>query len=339
MSIGLDIGSKTIKVVELNRSAGKYNLKSAGVIGYTSNINLENITDDKQLSSLAQTIKKLFKDAKISSNKTAVAIPETQSFTRLMKFPLLNDQEIDSAVKWEAEEYIPIPVKEAIIEHQILERRETSTPPQVLVLLIAVRKDVVEKYIKLLQFVDISVVGVETELMALARSLAPPDKTVLIVDFGAHSTDIAVVKKEQLIFSRSVPTAGDAFSRAVAQSIGVSPEQAEEYKKTYGLSPGQLEGKVSHSLAPVIKVIIEEIKKTLHYYQLEVKSDPPTSIILSGGSSGLPGISTTFTQLLGLEVGVGNPFQKISVDPASAKKLANFAPLYAVAAGLAMRED
>lgn len=339
MSIGLDIGSKTIKVVELSRAGDKFDLKSAGVIGYPAATSLEALTDEKQLTSLAQTIKKLCKDAKLSSKNVSLSIPETQSFTRLMKFPLLTDQEIDSAVRWEAEEYIPIPVKEAVIEHQVLERRDTGNPPQVLVLLIAVHKEVIERYLKLLNLADLNAVAVETELMSLTRSLAPPDKTVLIVDFGASSSDIAVVKNEQVFFSRSVPTAGDAFTRAVAQSIGATPEQAEQYKRTYGLSPDQLEGKVYRSLSPVIKTVIEEIKKSVHYYQLEVKGDPPSSVILSGGSSAIPGVSTAFTQLLNLEVVIGSPFRKINVDPSSAQNLANYAPLYAVAAGLAMRGD
>jgi len=339
MSVGIDIGTKSIKVVELDKSGDKFILKSAGIVGYASTTNIENLTDEKQLSSFAQTIKKLFKDAKISSKNVAVSLPETQSFTRIMKFPLLNDQEISSAVKWEAEEYIPIPIKEAILEHQIIERRETGSPPQVFVLLVAVHKDTVNKYLQILEQADLNVVGAETELLSLSRSLAPADKTVVLVDFGALSTDIAIVKRGQLFFSRSVPTGGEAFTRAVAQSIGVSPEQAEEYKRTYGLSQGQLEGKIGQSLVPIIKVTVEEIKKAIHYYQLEIRGEAPSCIILSGGTSSLPGIGTTLTQMLNLEVEVGNPFKNITIESSAAKNITQFAPLYAVAAGLAMRED
>lgn len=339
MSVGLDIGSRTIKVVELAKQGNEFVLKSAGAIGY-SGMNIDaNLDDEKQMADLAGVIRKLMNDAKINSKTVTISLPETQVFTRVMQFPLLNDQEIASAVKWEAEEYIPIPIKEAIIEHQILERRESANPPQVLVLLIAVLRTLVEKYVKIASLAGLSVASVETELLAIARSLSQPDKTVLIVDFGASSTDIAVAKGEQLFFSRSVQTAGDAFTRAVAQSLGVTPQQAEEYKRTYGLSPDQLEGKVGRALDPIFKVVAGEIKKAIHYYQLNIKGESPTSVVISGGSAGLPGAATALTNLLGMEVTIGTPFSKIKVDPEAAQGLANYAPLYAVAVGLAMRGD
>ena len=339
MSIGLDIGTKTIKVVELAKQGRELTLKSAGAIGYNGLTIDANLNDEKQMADLAGVIKKLLADAKISAKTVNISLPETQVFTRVMQFPLLNDSEIASAVKWEAEEYIPIPLKEAIVEHQILERNESANPPQVLVLLIAVLRGLVEKYVKIVGLAGLSVASVETETLAAVRSLAPPDKTVLIVDFGASSSDIAIAKNEQLFFSRSVQTAGDAFTRAVAQSLGVSPQQAEEYKRTYGLSPDQLEGKVGRALDPIFKVVAGEIKKAIHYYQLNIKGESPTSIIISGGSSGLPGAAPALTNLLGMEVTIGTPFSKIKVDPESARGLANYAPLYAVSVGLAMRGD
>lgn len=338
MSVGIDIGSKTIKVVELARDGNRMALKSAGTVGYTAS-DVTTFRDDKEYQALGEALKKLFKDAKIASKNVTIALPETSVFTRILKFPLLNDQEIASAVKWEAEEYIPIPLKDAVVEHVILERQEVGNPPQVLVLLIAVTKDLVERYVKVAGFAGLNVVAVETELMAMVRSTAPVDKTAVLIDFGAHSTDLAIAKQGQLFFSRSIPTAGDAFTRAVAQTLGVSVEQAEEYKKTYGLSPEALEGKVGQSLIPVFRVVAEEIKKALHYYQLEVRGEAVSSVLISGGTAGLPGVATELTKMLGIEVAVANPFANVTVDPAAASSLANFAPLYSVAVGLALRGD
>jgi len=338
MSTGLDIGSKTIKVVELKPHGDKLALKSAGAVGY-SGAHLEQIQDDQSLAQIAQTIKKLISDAKISSRDVSISLPESQVFTRILKFPLLNEQEIASAVKWEAEEYIPLPLNEAVIQHVVLERQETKNPPQTLVLLTAAARNLVQKYVNLLAMANINVVGVETELMSMTRSMAPQAGVAVLVDFGARSTDIAIVKDEQLFFSRSVPTAGEAFTRAVAQALGVTPQQAEEYKRTYGLDENQLEGKVGRALLPIFKTVTEEIKKAVHYFQLDVKADAPSSVILAGGTAGMPGVSQAFTRLLGSEVVIGNAFSKIVVDADSAKNLAGYAPLYTVAVGLAMRGD
>lgn len=336
--IGLDIGTKTIKVIELERDGSKFKLKSAGAISYTG-LQIENFSNDKDYANLATTIKKLLHDAKITSKDVNIALPESQVFTRTLRFPFLTDQEVESAVKWEAEEYIPIPLNEAILQHQIVERRENGNPPQVSVLVVAAPRTLVEKYVKVASLAGLNCSFVETELISLVRSLAPPDQTVMIIDFGAESTDLAIAKDEQLVFSRSIQTAGEAFTRAVAQYLGVADAQAEEYKRTYGLSKEQLEGKVGSALEPVFRVVAEEIKKVIHYYQIEEKGIAPTSLILAGGTSGLPGIAPTLTRLLGIEVLIGDPFAKVTVDPKAMANLSNFAPLYSLAVGLAMRGE
>jgi|WetSurSiteA1Bulk_404760.scaffolds.fasta_scaffold00731_5 type IV pilus assembly protein PilM len=338
MSIGIDIGSKTIKIVELAKEGQGYALKASGVVGYTG-VSPDKFVDDKEAIALAEVIKKLHKEARISGNEVNVSLPEQLVFTRTIKFPLLTDQEIAQAVKWEAEQYIPIPINEAIVQHQIIEKRENASPPEVVVLLVAAPKEIVEKYIKVLQMAGLNPVGVETELMALSRALAPVNATSLILDFGARSTDIAIAKKGQLVFSRSIPTAGDAFTRAVAQSLGVEYQRAEEYKKAYGMAGGQLEGKIKIALDPIFRMVIDEVKKAIHFYQTEEKGEMPSSIILSGGTSGMPEAISLFTQNINIETVLGNPFARIAMDPQVAKTLAAYAPLYSIAVGLALRGE
>ena len=339
MSVGIDIGTSSIKVVELNSQGGSFALKSAGAVAYTGPEIDPNLKDEKEMANMSAVIKKLMHDAKISSRDVVMSLPETQVFTRVMQFPLLNDQEIASAVKWEAEEYIPIPLSDAIVEHQILERRESSTPPSVLVLIIAVLRTLVERYVQILEKAGLNVVAVETELTSMIRSLAPAKGTVMVVDFGSKSTDIAIAKDSQLYFTRSIPTAGQAFTRAVTQALNANPVQSEQYKKTYGLNPNQLEGKVGQALTPIMRTIAQEIKKAIHYYQMNLGGEVPTSVTFSGGSSAMPGLTPLFSNLLGMEVNMGSPFSRVKVDESAMKTLANFAPLYSVAVGLAMRQE
>ena len=335
--VGIDIGSRTIKIVELEKEGNAFSLKSSGIVGY-SGTTLDKMTDEKEMGALAQIIKKLFAEARASSKDVAISLPEPLVFTRTIKFPLLTDSEIASAVKWESEQYIPIPVSEAVIQHTILSRNEKASPPEVLVLLVAAPKTVVEKYVKVVQLAGLNPIAVETELIAITRSLAPPDKTVLLVDLGATSTNIAISKSGLLSFSRSVPIAGEAFTRAIIQGLGVSAQQAEEYKKTYGLTAAQLEGKIKGVLDPVLKLVVDEIKKAVSYYLTEEKGESPSSLIVTGGTSGMPEIISVLSSLLGLKISVGNPFGKVKMDPETLKKLAPYSPLYGVAVGLAMRD-
>lgn len=335
--VGIDIGSKTIKIVELVKSGNKIRLKASGIVvhkGKTPDIAKE----EKDMVEVSEAIKKLYKEAKISSRDVAIALPEAKVYTRVIKFPPLTDSEIASAVKWEAEQYIPIPMNEAIIQYQVIERREDLSPAQVSVLLVAAQKAMVDKYARCIEMASVNLVAVETELMSLVRSLAPNEGTVLLVDFGARSTDIAIAKNSQLMFSRSIPTAGDALTRALAQSLSITPLQAEEYKKTYGLS-SQLEGRVKKALDPVFKIVADEMKKAIYYYMSEEKGDSPASAVLAGGSAGLPEVAGALTKMLGLEVVVGNPFAKIEVDPEALRSLSGYSPLYSIAVGLAMRES
>lgn len=338
MAVGLDIGTKTIKMVELSHEKDSWKLRASGVIGYTGTP-LDKMTSDREYSLLAGAIKKLHKEAQVSSKDVAIALPEVQVFTRTVKFPLLTNAEIASAVKWEAEQYIPIPKEDAIIQHEIIGKMEDTTPPSTIVLLVAAPRALVSKFAKVVEMAGLKLVAVETELMSLVRSLAPESGTSMVVDFGARSTDIAIAKSGQLSFSRSVPTAGEAFTRAVSQTLGVDAAQAEEYKKTYGLSTQQLEGKIKASLDPVIQSVADEMKKAIQFYKSDSQGESPKSILISGGSARMPEMSTYFTNVLGIEVAVGNPFAKVNLSPETAKSLAGYAPLYAIAGGLAMRED
>lgn len=335
--VGIDIGSKTIKVVELQKEGNGFTLSASGIVGYSGQ-SVEKMVDDKEFANLGEVVKKLHSEAGVSSKDVVISLPEQQVFTRTIKFPLLTDAEIASAVKWESEQYIPIPVNEAIIQHSILQRNETSSPPEVLVLLVAAPRVVVERYTKVISSAGLNTVAVETELIALTRSLAPADKTILLVDLGAGSTDIAIAKNGLLSFSRSIPIAGEAFTRAVSQGLGISAVQAEEYKKTYGLETKELEGKIKIALDPVLRMVVDEVKKAINFYQTEEKGDAPSAVVISGGSSGMPQMISSLSSLLGLEVLIANPFSSVSIDPETAQKLAPYSPLYSVAVGLAMRE-
>ncbi|QQG47263.1 MAG: type IV pilus assembly protein PilM [Candidatus Woesebacteria bacterium] len=338
MSVGLDIGSKTIKVVELSNERNIISLKTASIVGHAS-ADIDKMQEDADFANIAGVIKKLWNDAKVSSNKVAISLPESAVFSRIVRFPMLSDQEVASAIRWEAEEYIPIPPKEAVISYQIVEKKESASPPEVVVLLIASPRNIVEKYVKLVEIAGLTVVGVETSLLSLVRALAPVNQTAVLMDFGAKSTNLAISKNGQLLLSRSIPTAGDAFTRAVAQSLGVSESQADEYKRAYGMDNDQVGVKIGGALGPIFRIVSEEVKKAVHFYQNDESADVPSILILSGGTSGLPGIVPTMTRLLGMEVLIGNPFSKIAVDPKIVADLESYSPLYSVAVGLALRND
>jgi type IV pilus assembly protein PilM len=339
MSIGLDIGSKSIKVVELEKKGSNWSLKSSGVVGY-SGMSLENAQNEKDLAPLSEIIKKLFKESRISSRDVFLALPERFAFVKVVTFPLLTDQEIDAALKWEADQYIPIPLEEAVMQYQVILRDENSTPPQVKVLLVAARRSLLEKYVLLAQLSGLQVLAIENEMMSLARLISMESNLSAVVNFGASSTDIGMIKDGKLWFSRSIPTGGDALTRSIVQSLRIEPLQAEEYKKTYGLSNKLLEGRVRSAMEPVMRSLVEEINKAIQYFVSENSQlGKPKQLIISGGLAGLPDLMPYLTKEFDMEILLSNPFLRITVPPESQKLVLGYAPFYSVAAGLAMRED
>ena len=266
--LGIDIGTKSIKLIELAKSGETWSLKSSGAVGFVG-VSPDKAQTDDDLNNISEILKKIIKQTGVSSKDVNLSLPEALVFTRVIKFPLLSDEEVSAAVKWEAEQYIPIPANEAVIQYLILDRNETTS--QTSVLLVAAPKAVVEKYVKVMRMAGLTPVSAESELTAIARCLSPENGVSLLLDLGTSATDMAIVKNKKIVFTRSIPVASDAFTRAVSQGLGIDEKQAEEYKKTYGLSTDQLEGKVKSALDPILKMVIDEVKKPFISMNLKKK--------------------------------------------------------------------
>lgn len=336
-AFGLDIGSTSIKVVQLSQTGKNFSLVAAGITSSPAKgLESENIQD---MEVLAQTIKKLVSDTKINTPDVAISMPESKVYTRLMnKLPLLTDEEVASAIAWQAEPYIPIPIEQASLSYQIVQRNQPqgSKPGSTEVLLVAAEKDLVKRYNDLAAMAGLNLVNVTSEMSALSGSLSIPSQTVLVADIGATSCDFGIVRSGQLLVSRSVATGGNVLTRAVMTNLSVDNSRAEEYKKSYGLSAQFLEGRVRSALEPVVKVIAEEAKKTIQYYKSDAgKDDQVSAMVISGGTAGIPDGAAYFANEVGLEVSVGDPFSQIAKNEQTAKSLSAWTPLYGIAVGLA----
>ena len=333
---GLDIGSHKVKIAQVQKTGENYHLTALGIAPST----LKGVLSDAEsdLTQLSTVIKKLYQETKIKTKNVVSALPQDQVFTQVITLPKLSEDELNSALKWEAEQYIPIPLAEVTISHQIIGRVKENAKEKIEVLLAAAPNRLIDKVIRVLKTAGLNPLSLEIEIMAVARSLIlSGPETVMIVDFGANATDIAVVEDKQVVFVRSIATGGEALTRAVAANLGLTVTQAEAYKKAYGADPEKLEGKMLEAIVPVIEVVIKEIEKILHFYQTE-KKKTITRVILAGGTAGLPEISSLLVKKLNLEIQIGNSFSQIVKETLPKKLSATEIPLYAIAVGLAMKE-
>ncbi len=334
---GLDIGSTSLKIAQVEKAGAKFKLASAGIAS-TPQPGLASEAE-ADLIALATAIKKLHQESKITNKNVVTALPEGQIFTRVIELPQMNENELAQAVPWEAEQFIPMPLSDVTLDWQIVSR---GTPgkieEKIKVFIVASPTVLVQKYVKILEMAGFSVAAVETEITAASRALIPSTSpTTLLINLGAKSCDLAIVSKGQVVLTRSIPTAGEAFTRAVATALSIEPTQAEEYKIAYGLGEDQLEGKIRKAITPVFDVVVSEVKKAIFSWR-EKEKEAISSIILAGGTANLPQAGTFLTSELGLEVQIADPFGKLVSDPKLISALRDKSPLFAVSVGLAEKE-
>lgn len=342
-ALGIDIGTKYIKYVELQHLGNnKYHLLSIGMAPVTSKgIESEAAIDQE---TLAISIKKLLKDGGVKTSTVIGAMPETHVFTRIVQVPPLSERELISAIKWEAEQYIPLPLEEVQLDFTVVgQSQDASGVKKFDVLLVAAPKKFIERYLKILDMTDLEVDALETEIISVSRALLPAASdravTAMVVNLGAKTTDLSILRNGVIAFTRSIPTGGEHFTKALAQDLGFPIPQAEEYKKTYGLRKNELEGKVFNSLRPLFGVVIEEIKRSITFFQNKFPDEVVSTIMLSGGTAKLPGLVEALVEETGVETQIGNPWARVEKDLKRFARLDEEGPIFAVACGLAMREN
>ncbi|MBA3724505.1 MAG: type IV pilus assembly protein PilM [Candidatus Levybacteria bacterium] len=338
-AFGLDIGNNAIKVAWLNHDKN--------TISYASSLSVPTPVQGMQSESpfdhqeLAQIINKLVIDAKITTNNVNIALAENHAFTKVVEMPMLSEKELSSAIYWEAEQYIPMPLDTVTLAWSKLETPNSSlSEERMQVLLVAAPKTLIKRYQTILDLAGLTIVSVETEILAVIRSLIPPNNTPtsLIANIGAMSTTLGIVQNGIIVFNYSVPLGGIALTRAIASDFGLPIEQAEEYKRVYGLSDKNFGGKVGRAIEPILTTLLTEVKKALTFYTDKYKSESPISqILLTGGGASLPGLAVYFAQNLGLEGVLANPWSMLNIQGVP-QAVEQKGPEFAVAIGLALKE-
>lgn len=338
---GLDIGSHSIKAVQLSGSFENPSFVSAGQIETPKPTNQAPVGEDKETTkAIADAVKTLHKEAHFSTDKVVTALSESQIFTRVVELPAIKQSEIKEAIAWEAEQYVPVPMSEVKLDWQVLSN-ETNTG-KVEVLLVAAPISLINKTMDIVRLANLTPVSLETETTAVVRSLVQRIQsapTTMVVSIGASTTNLSIVSTGRISFTRSIATGGLFLARGVAQTLGFEIDQATEYMKTYGLDSTSLEGKVMQAIKPIFDVIVNEIRRVLAYYSSKHPELPVKRVVVTGGTAKLPGMVIYLAEALGIEVQVGNPWEGISLPAQISRKLAEDATSYAVSVGLALKPN
>lgn len=339
--VGIDIGASSIKAVALSLKEKPPRLISLGQVtspqpGIISDSDLD-------LEAVASAIKNLIAQLKPPERKVVIALPESRIFTRVIyDLPYLTDDELGQAIRYAAEEFVPMPIQQVNLNYQIIFRSPQKGPQsRTVVFIVASPKNIVEKYLRVMNMAEVKPIAIETELIAASRALVgsnPFSPVTLIIQLGATTTDFAIVSDGLILLTRSISTGAIALTRSIAQSFNFELIQAEEYKKVYGLLEDQLEGKLYQVLKPIIDVILSEARRVIQSHEIQNPQKAVKRVVLTGGGAKLPGLVVYLANSLGLEVQEADPWFSINKDPNLKTKLVADAPLYTIAVGLALRE-
>lgn len=290
---------------------------------------------------MAQAVHKLVSDAKITTKFANMALTDNQAFLKVIDMPMLSDKELASAIQWEAEQHIPSPLSTMTLAWHVLRSQiPTESGPKMQILLVAAPTLLIKRYQRIVGLAGLTIASIETEILSVVRSVvsSPSFPTSLVIHIGALSTSFAIVQNGLINFTYSIPLGGIAINRAIASDFGFSIQQAEEYKKIYGIGGESMGEKIGKAIDPILASIISEIKKAVAYHQEKFKNESAISqIVLSGGTAQLPGIDRYFVSSSGLETVIGNPWSMREIQQVPKDIMSNGVE-FAVAVGLAIKE-
>ena len=337
--VGLDIGSSSIKVVELKRAKGQVHVANLGIAPLASDIVVDSMIVDS--GSVSSAISSLFAEHKIKGKSVATSVSGHSVIVKRIPMNYLSEQELADSIQAEAAQNIPFDIADVNIDYQNLTEDETS--PQMDVLLVAVKKDKILNYTNVLSMAGKSPAVVDIDAFALQNCYEynydpAPSATVALLNLGASVMNINIVRGTTPLFTRDVSVGGNQYTDSLQKELDLSFDEAESLKL------GKKIGTVSEDatlpiLQQVTEIIVLEIQKTFDFFRATAGGEHIERIYLAGGSCKVPGLVEALRQEFSLPVEILNPFQRIT-PPAAADEMAlveeNPGQL-AVAVGLALR--
>jgi type IV pilus assembly protein PilM len=335
--LGVDIGSFGIKIVELKNEAGKARLSS---YGFSEAKTVEDKDARKNdIDYMAALINKILADSGMTSREAVAALPTFSVFSSIINLSNvsnLSQKDLESAVYWEAKKVIPLPLEEMKLYWQEIE--DSGPKDNKKIFLTGAPKVLVNRYIEIFKKAQINLLSLETETHSLARALLGNDKsTVMIVEIGANTTDIAIVDASIPVLSRSIDIGGLTITKAISNNLNIGMERAEQFKYDLGISSLSFENSViPKTIAETITPIINEIKYSLNLFENK-NSKQVEKIIMSGGSSLLIDFTAYLSKILDKKVIVGDPWARVSCPLELKPTLDELGPRMSIAIGLALK--
>jgi len=325
--LGVDIGTANIKIAQITHGSAKV-LDTYGIVNISYQIDNRNNT--VAIQQTAQILSNLIKQARATTKRCVVSLPNSAVFTSVIEMPKMSEKELNSSIEFEAKKYIPLPISEVGLSWSLV----SSDASTVKVLLTAVPNQVRESYVKVFEQAGLELEIIEIEALALIRSLVTEiGQNSVIIDIGSKATGLNVIKNGYLQLTRNLNIGGETITNRIAQSLNISYLRAEQFKRDFGVSQAAF---IPEAVKPILSIIKNEVKQLMNIYQSNnTKVD---KLILVGGGNNLPGIAEFFKDL-GTPVELGNPLKTVAYPKNGEPVLKRFALQLPIAIGLALRYE
>ncbi|NLV23410.1 MAG: type IV pilus assembly protein PilM [Deltaproteobacteria bacterium] len=338
--VGIDIGSSSVKMVELKEINGEYHLENIGMASIPS----EAIVDNTIMESISivEAIKGLIKANKIKTKNVSSSISGSSVIIRKILLPVMSAEELDSTIQWEAEQYIPFEMSDVNIDYQILGPSKNDAT-QMNILLVAAKKDVINDYVMMFHELGMVLKVVDVDGFALENSYeenyeGSKEGIVALINIGASAVNVNVVQDGMSVFTRDLQAGGNMINDELQKNLGLSGEKAEMVKlgeKVDGVDPAA----ALEVIERAIDNLCLEIQRSLDFFSATSADDQVEKVFISGGVSINPRVRESLEVVLGIPVRVMDPFVRIHLDEGrfDLSYVRSISPFFAVATGLAMR--
>jgi type IV pilus assembly protein PilM len=339
-SIGLDIGSSYIKAVKLKEAKGGYELELFKVYSLPPEL----IVDGSVIDSLrlVDSLKEMIRTAGIKTKNAVISISGHSSvIIKRISLPEMTEEELSESIKFEAEQYVPFDIEDVNLDFQIIGPKEE--PGQMDVILVAVKKDIINEYISVVKEAGLNPIIVDIDSFALENMYGTnyevePDKNVALVNIGANTINMSILKGGISVFTRDSSLGSNLHTEALQREFNLSYENAEKLKRgeaVENVSPEDARSVIESAS----EEILNEIIRSFDYYRSTTVHEDISEVILSGGCALISNFSSMIAEKSGIETRIAEPFKNIIIPKKiDVTGLEEIAPMMAVAVGLSLRK-
>lgn len=337
--IGLDIGSSSIKLVELKEGKNGYKLQNLAV----AQLPPEAIVDGALMDSVTiiDTIRDLVGNSKTKNVVTSVSGHSV--IVKKINLPFMTESELEESIKWEAERHIPFDINDVNIDFQII-GASAENPDLMDVVLVAAKKDIINDYVSVIMESGLNPVIIDIDSFALENMLAinysiEKDEIVSVANVGASITNINILKNNISAFTRDIFKGGNQITEEIQRQLHIDYEEAEKIK-VGGKIDATSQSIVQNVLKTASESLAIEIGNSLDFFQSTTTYEKTSKLYLSGGGSKIKDFDIILQQQIGIPVEIANPFKKVEFSEKNfdLEYFREIGPMMAVGVGLAARK-